>query len=75
MKNAETTNDLVNELRNISKAIERHGITVRFPVPDGEFADECPFVDKACEAIEHGGTLDATSLASLVYYIADMMEV
>ena len=75
MKNAETTNDLVNELRNISKAIERHGLAVRFPEPDGEFADECPFVDKACEAIEHGGMLDATSLASLVYYIADMMEV
>ena len=75
MKNAETANDLVNKLRNISKVIERHGITVRFPEPDGEFADECPFVDKACEAIEHGGTLDATSLASLVYYIADMMEV
>ena len=75
MKNAETTNDLVNELRNISKAIEQHDITVRFPEPDGEFVDECPFVDKACETIEHGGMLDATSLASLVYYIADMMEV
>jgi len=74
VKNAETTNHLVNELRNISKAIEQHGITVRFPEPDGEFADACPFVDKACEAIEYGGKLDATSLASLVYYIADMME-
>jgi hypothetical protein len=70
-----TTNNLVNQLRNISKVIEHDGITVRFPAPDGEFADECPFVDKACEAIEHGGELDATSLASLVYYIADMMEV
>ena len=75
MNDTEITNDLVNELRNISKAIEQHGISVRFPVPDGEFADECPFVDKACEVIEHGGALDATSLASLVYYIADMMEI
>ena len=27
------------------------------------------------EAIEHGGTLAATSLASLLYYIANMMAV
>lgn len=75
MNDTKTTNDLVNKLRNISKAIEQHDITVRFPVPNAELAGDCPFVDKACEAIEHGGVLDATSLASLVYYIADMMEV
>ena len=36
--------------------------------------NDCPFVDMACEAIENGGTVDATSLASLIHYIADMME-
>ena len=75
MNDTRATNDLVNELRDISKAIEQHDIAVRFPVPDAELAGDCPFMDKACEAIEHGGALDATSLASLVYYIADMMEV
>ena len=75
MSDTRTTNDLVNRLRNISEAIERHGITVQFPAPDVELGGDCPFVDKACEAIEHGGALEATSLASLVYYIADMMEV
>ena len=71
-----TRNRLVNDLRAASEVIAANDIGVRFPGPelDGEFADECPFVDAACEAIEHGGTLDATSLASLVYYIADMME-
>jgi hypothetical protein len=58
----------VAELRSFSKAIEADGGDVLF------VENECPFVDKACEAIEHGGTLDATSLASLIHYIADMME-
>jgi hypothetical protein len=60
--------NIVVELRSISKAIEADGCEVLF------VKNDCPFVDKACEAIEHGGTLDATSLASLLYYIADMME-
>ena len=74
MSNTRTAKDLVSSLRNISKAIEQHGITVGFPVPEAELANACPFVDKACETIEHGGTLDAISLASLIRYIADMME-
>ena len=60
--------NIVAELRGISKAIEADGREVLF------VENDCPFVDKACEAIEHGGTLDATSLASLIHYIADMME-
>ena len=60
--------NIVVELRSISKAIEADGEEVLF------VKNECPFVDKACEAIEHGGTLDALSLASLIHYIADMME-
>ena len=61
-------NDVVARLRGISAEIEAGGEEVLF------VKNECPFVDKACEAIEHGGTLDATSLASLIHYIADMME-
>ena len=60
--------DIVDRLRSISKAIETDGHEVLF------VENECPFVDKACEAIERGGSIDATSLASLIYYIADMME-
>ena len=60
--------NIVVKLRSISKAIEADGGEVLF------VENDCPFVDKACEAIEHGGTLDATSLASLIHYIADMME-
>ena len=60
--------NIVAELRSISKAVEADGREVLF------VENECPFVDKACEAIEHGGTVDAASLASLLHYIADMME-
>ena len=60
--------DIVAKLRSVSKAIEADGREVLF------VKNECPFVDKACEAIEHGGTIDAASLASLLHYIADMME-
>ncbi len=69
-------NEIVAELRRLSREIEggNHGVLFPEPALGGEFADECPFVDKACEAIEHGGRIDATSLGSLVYYIADMME-
>jgi hypothetical protein len=65
---AKRANTTVAELRAISKAIEDYGHEVLF------VENDCPFVDRAIEAIEHGGTLDATSLASLIYYIADMME-
>ena len=74
MSNPKITEDLVDRLRAISKDIEQHGISVSFPAPEGELAADCPFVDKACETIEHGGTLDARSLASLIHYLADMME-
>ena len=63
-----TRNEIVAALRGISDAIEDGKHEVLF------VENECPFVDRACEAIEHGGRLDATSLASLVHYIADMME-
>ena len=60
--------DIVARLRSVSRAIQAGGYEVLF------VKNECPFVDKACEAIERGGSIDATSLASLIYYIADMME-
>ena len=61
-------NEIVAELRRLSREIENGNHGVLF------VENDCPFVDRACEAIEHGGRLDATSLSSLVYYIADMME-
>ncbi len=74
MNNPKTIQDLVSRLRNISKDIEQHGVSVSFPAPETDLAGDCPFVDKACETIEHGGRLDARSLASLIHYLADMME-
>jgi hypothetical protein len=65
---------IVNQLRNIAETIEREKISVRLPSPQGTLADENPFVDAACEAIEHGGDLDPTHLASLLHYLADMLE-
>ena len=61
-------NEIVAELRRLSREIDDSGKGVLF------VENDCPFVDRACEAIEHGGNLDATSLASLVHYITDMME-
>ena len=63
-----TRSEIVAALRGISGAIQDSGKGVLF------VQNDCPFVDRACEAIEHGGNLDATSLSSLVHYIADMME-
>ena len=74
MGNPKITEDLVDRLRAISKDIEDRDISVSFPAPERELAADCPFVDRACEAIEHGGTLEAPSLASLIHYLADMME-
>jgi hypothetical protein len=61
-------NEIVVALRGISDAIEDGKHEVLF------VENECPFVDRACEAIEHGGRLDATSLASLIHYLGDMLE-
>ena len=74
MSKTRITENLVGKLRDISKTIEKHDISVSFPTPEIDLASDCPFVDKACESIEHGGTLDARSLASLIHYLADMME-
>ena len=60
--------EIVAELRRLSREIDDSGKGVLF------VENDCPFVDRACEAIEHGGDLDATSLSSLVHYVADMME-
>ena len=63
-----TRNEIVAELRRLSTEIQdgNHGVLF--------VENDCPFVDRACEAIEKGQRIDATSLGSLVYYIADMME-
>ena len=74
MSKTRIVEELVSKLRAISKDIEEHDISVSFPPPETDLANDCPFVDKACETIEHGGRLDARSLASLIHYVADMME-
>ena len=61
-------NEIVAELRRLSEEMEADGRDVTF------VENDCPFVDKACEAIEHGGHMDATCMASLVYHLANMME-
>ena len=67
----QTSETIVTTLRDVADAIEQVGPATVFPACG---PDDDPFVDKACETIEHGGALDATALASLVRYIADMME-
>jgi len=68
------TNQIVHQLRKMAGVIEADDIGVLMPAPDGTLADANPFVDKAIEAIERGGRLDGLDLASLIQYIADMME-
>ena len=65
------TNELVNQLRDISDAIQDD---VLFPAPDGGPDDIEPLFDAALYAIEKGGTATAGQLAALLHYIADMME-
>jgi hypothetical protein len=67
-ENTDTESDPVDLLRRAANAVSEQNRSVLF------VENECPFVDAACEKIERGGTLDATSLSSLIYYIADMME-
>ncbi len=66
--------DPVELLRRAAEAVRQQDIAVMMPEPDPNLPDECPFVDEACEKIEHGGKLGATGLSSLISYIADMME-
>lgn len=68
MTMAKRAEETVPQLRRLARQIRSEGRSVLF------VENDCPFVDKACEAIEHGSTLDADTLSALVYYIADMME-
>lgn len=67
-------NEIVHQFREIAGVIEAEDIGVLMPAPDGTLADANPFVDKTCEAIERGGRLDGIDLASLIQYLADMLE-
>jgi hypothetical protein len=67
-KNEVITNSLCDILRDVATSIDEFNIGVQF------VKNDCPFVDKASEAIEHGGQIEAICLSSLVHYIADMME-
>ena len=68
MTTAKRAEETVPQLRRLARRIKAGGRSALF------VENDCPFVDRACEAIERGGTLDADTLSALVYYIADMME-
>ena len=57
-----------SELRQLSILVDEQKIHASF-VPN-----DCPFVDKACERIEHGGDADHISLASLLHHVAENLE-
>ena len=59
---------IIARLRRLSREIKSDNRTVLF------VKNECRSVDLACKTIERGGVLEATDLASLVHYSADMME-
>ena len=66
------TNEIVETLKQAAKDIRKYDIGAIFP--DVDCPNELPFVDKAVEAIEHGGKIEAIHLASMVQYVAEMME-
>ena len=67
-KNEIITNSLCDILREVAASIDDFGIDVRF------VRNDCPFTDKACEAIEHGGQIKAIDLSALIQHVADAME-
>ena len=60
-------------LRMIAVIIDREIEEIQMPHIDS-LPDEEPFVDAACEAIEHGGPASGDEIATLLYYIADAIE-
>jgi len=56
------------ELKRLSVFIDEQNIRASFEPND------CPFVDEACECIEHGGEAGHASLASLLHHIAENLE-
>jgi len=71
MNDTEIRNAIVFTLRETAESVTNIDLSVRMP---GCGPEDDPFVDKACEMIEEGGQLDAVCLASLLQYIADMLE-
>jgi len=59
---------LRNELRRLSVLVDEQNVHAAFAPND------CPFVDKACECIEHGGHADHIALASLLHHVAENLE-
>ena len=83
MNDTKTTNDLVKELRHVSKMMQFHraDANITFPPlypPENagpKFIEApIPLIDEALSTIRRGGKLNTTCAAALVYYIADMME-
>ena len=59
---------LRSELKRLSVFIDEQGLHASFEPND------CPFVDEACERIEHGGSVSHIALASLLHHIAENLR-
>ena len=68
MKDPFDIETLRNELRRLSILIDEQNVHASFAPND------CPFVDKACERLEHGGDADHIALASLLHHVAEYLE-
>ena len=66
-----TTENILECLRNIAKKIENDGVAITFPslsMP-GDIS-----IIQTLDTIKQGGTVTPDSLANIIHYIADMME-
>lgn len=75
-----TTNELVEQLRSVARAVEQHEINMLFPSlypPPGidEPMEPLVRINEALHTIREGGRLDSQSVHQLIHYIADMMQV
>ena len=57
-----------NELKRLSVFIDEAEMHASFQPSD------CPFVDNACECIQHGGEVEHIALASLLHHIAENLQ-
>ena len=85
MNDARTTNELVEQLRSVSKAVERHGIEMLFPrlypapaecygIGENEWL-QMRRIAEACDVMRQGGKLDTQCVAAIIHYIADQMQI
>ena len=79
MNENELKDELVEQLRSVASAVERHGIDMTFPSlypPPGVVEPMEPLVNinEALITIRKGGKLQSEQLHQIIHYIADMME-